>query len=75
MESNAISKVLDDVIMFLRNSILSIKIKFQENIRAPISLLQTVTPITQVNPVPFFILVTLEADSELTHSSVSKETA
>lgn len=72
MESNAISKILDDVIMFLRNSILSIKIKFQENIRAPISLLQTVTPITQVNPVPFFIL---EADSELTHSSVSKETA
>lgn len=75
MESNAISKILDYVIMFLRNSILSIKIKFQENIRALISLLQTMMPITQVNPVPFFILATLEADSEVTHSSVSKETA
>jgi len=59
MESNAISKILNDVIVLLRNSILGIKTKFQDNNRAPVSLSQTLMPIRQVNSVLFGIPVLL----------------
>lgn len=59
MESNVASKILNDITMLLRNSIVSIKIKFQEKNRALISLSQTLMPIREVNSVLFCIPVIL----------------
>lgn len=75
MESKAVWEILNDVIMSLRNSTLSIKIKFQENNGALISLSQALVPIRQANSVQICIPEILWADSEMTVSGISKRTA